>query len=326
MRWLSTAAVCLAAAAAVAVAVATAAPPSDASLRQAAAALRSPDRSVRLAAASELVHRQALPEFLAGPAIELIKLEIEHAAATAAVTDLAVPRVHGVPPDPAAVTFAQIKAQPAKYIGTPFVMIGQLELGRYYGYGFANAAREYYSLTCRAVDREGKPGSDHGRLYLLRFLGRSLADRIERAEHEPDAAPVVARLWCTIDPERCDKPEDAVSSVRVVDWQLLRRDGKTWTPWLYEGVNYGFDILLRTGPAATERCVDLALSEQVFQDEDLDWYLRGWAILRLVQLPRTQQTQVLRWLPQRVKQARSAKAQVWGTRAYNSLFAGRLLL
>lgn len=321
MRWLLTVVAGLAAAS-----VAAAAPPSEASLRQSAAALRSADRSVRLAAASELAHQPALPEFLAAPAIELIKLEVEQAIAIAAVTDLAVPRVHGVPADPAAVTFAQIKAQPAKYIGTPFVMIGQLELGRYYAYGFATAAREYYSLTCRAVDREGKPGTEHGRLYLRRFVGRPLADRIARAEREPDAAPVVARLWCTIDPDRCDKPEDAVSSVRVVDWQLLRRDARTWTPWLYEGVNYGFDILLRTGPAATERCVELALSEQVFQDEEVDWYLRGWAILRLLELPRSQQNQILRWLPQRVKQARSAKAQVWGARAYNSLFAGRLLL
>lgn len=320
MRWLATAAFVV-----LAMGVEGSLGSTEEDLNRLAADLQSANRLTRVEAARSLAGRPSLPESLAEPAIDYIRSEVAHLETTEAGPEGLATGTATVPDDPDAVTFARIKARPETFIGARFILVGRIGLGNYYGYGYATLAKDYYSLTYRSVGREGATG-DRGRLYLAKFNGRPLVERIKKAEVGNEPGELLARLQCTIDPERCGKPEDATSSILVTDWQLLARDGKSWTPWVYEGLNLGYDVLFRTGTQVPGKCVELITSEQVFLNDTADKRLRAWTILRILGLPRSQRDRILRDLPRHTSRSTSARAKVWAARAYNSLIVRRLVL
>jgi hypothetical protein len=293
--------------------------------QQRVADLRSEDRATRISAARALLQEPSLPDSMAEPAISFIKREVEQALVPEVLPDQKLRAYHSVP-EGEATTLTRIRANPERYIDKPFYLIGLLTIGNLYASGFEDASDDYYALNFLPVNKEAKTTGEDRTVYLSRFMGKVLVERITRADEATAHGAPLVRLKCRIDSWRYEKLSDAIYNIRIVDWQAPAKGGKDWDLSAFAGIDAGYMLLMKCGKTGVHKCVDLIMSEQEFQGPDADMLLRALGILELLDLPRSQRNLVFRWLPGRAKRTRSPRARMWAERTYKSLLKDRLVL
>jgi hypothetical protein len=249
--------------------------------------LRSREHSDRLQAIKDVAELREIPGRLVGPIVSFIKLEL---------TDVIAPdgRRENDPADKAPITevhltgeevsLVRIKANPDDYIDKTFILCGALKVSSYYNYGYRDAVTDYFSFRFRPADAKVRLGSDSASLFLARAIGRRLADDATRAE-EDGFDGLLVRLKCTARAERIrgDK-DDILSMIEITDWQGPTRDGKGWKPWNFDGVEAGFVALGRAGLPAIPALIDMLCSDQVYQTDWVDAFLRYLSLLTLTSM------------------------------------------
>lgn len=127
-----------------------------------------------------------------------------------------------------------IKADPKKYFGKPFSMVGQIEIDDYYNFAYFNAQDEFYSLRFRQVllAKDGVTGrrGEMAHLYLKKDdVGKSIIDAI--LELGDESKPFV-RVLAGEGRIQNDAPQVAWEMLELVDLQFFSE--KKWQPWLRE--------------------------------------------------------------------------------------------
>jgi hypothetical protein len=292
------------------------------------ALLRSADRGERYRAALSLAKLRSLPESAVEPIVDYIKLQVEDAMVPPAMGRPRVDaRVKKVPVTGEETSVSAIKANPGRYIGRTFVLVGGVKASDYYGHGFRDAVGEYYSFTLSELASDGESFLGSTSVYVPRFDGAALAEMVVKTEQQQGGAALAVRLRCSIRPARIEDGDlrYAADSIEATDWQVLRPGGE-WGPWTFESIGLGYRLLFLTGKNSMLKCLDLIMDEGVYRDEKTDTALKGSAILYLLQLPAKDRTLVFRRVPARAKRARSAVARKWAQRVSESLSTGRLVL
>ena len=216
-----------------------------------------------------------------------------------------------IPTDPDAVSFARIKADPAKYTGREFTLIGGLRTSDYYNYGYKDAADTHYSFEFQEMKSDGTVMGPSVPIYGLRLMATSLAERATVVE-EQNSASLAIRLRCTIEPERLQgDASSALETIEAKDWSFFSTRLGKWLPWSYQGVTLGWALLFKTGKEARNACLDLIMADSDFQGEKADTILRGTAIAVLLKLPKIDRQAVYKSLPARAEEGEvSAGASV----------------
>ena len=196
----------------------------------------------------------------------------------------------------------------------------------YYNFGVGNAQDTHYAFRLNVAARDGQSADDVP-IYMLRFNGAALAERITRTEERHRNAAMAVRVRCVIHRERTEGDlSHATDAIEVTDWQVLGEDSKTWMPWTFESIGLGYALMFTTGKASTAACLDLIMGEQEFQGPRADTMLKGTAIGYLLKTPAKDRSLALRRVSLRAKKTKSATAKEWTRRLYSSLEAGRLVL
>lgn len=285
--------------------------------------LASGERPVRIAAAKALDREESLPESAIDPIVTYLKSEVRQAVVPdpGATHDIARPS-GPISTSPEDLSLARIKAKPSDYIDGSFYLIGIIKVSDYYNFGHAKAASTHYSFRLSLVGGDGNTVSGSVPIYALRFRGAALAEQVTRAEER--GIPLVVRLKCTIPQAYCKRPDEATESIEATDWQFLEADGKSWRPSAYGGIRLAGRLLYKTGKPSVPKVLDLIMEEQRFYDERADLMLRANAVSYLLELPKADRGLAMKWLPQRARRTKSARAKLWAARTYKSLAKGDL--
>jgi hypothetical protein len=223
-------------------------------------------------------------------------------------------------------SLARLKAGAGQYVEKPFRLTGAITVEDYYNFGFDKAQNTHFSFRFTVSAKNGQPGESVP-IYMSRFTGAALAERITRTqEREPNTAMAV-RLECVIHRVRLEgDTSHATQSIEATDWQVLTNDGKVWMPWTFEAIGLGYSLMSKVGKASMMPCVDMITSDQEFQGEKTDTMLKGTAIGYMLGLPAKDRTLIFRRLSLRAKKVKGKVAKEWTRRLYSSLDAGRLVL
>lgn len=289
--------------------------------------LVSSDRMERHKAAVALLKLPSVPESAVPDIIQYLKLEVAQAMVpdTRPVRgDIAV--IDRLPVVGDELSIARLKANADQYVEKPFYLTGAITVSDYYNFGFNNAQSTHYSFRFTVAAKNGQ-SDETVPIYMSRFRGAALAERITRTqEREPNSAMAV-RLECVVHRNRTEGDISRVAdSIEATDWQVLTNDGKVWMPWTFEAIGLGYSLMSKVGKASMMPCVDMITSDQEFQGERADMMLKGTAIGYLLGLPAKDRTLIFRRLSLRAKKVKGATAKQWTRRLYSSLEAGTLVL
>jgi hypothetical protein len=289
--------------------------------------LKSADRLERYSAATALMKSRSLPESAGDPIVDYIKLQVQEAMVVPVFNkphrDTTIEKIP-VLGDEASI--GAIRANPDRFIGKSFILIGGIKASDAYRHGFRDAAGTHYSFDFGEIGSDGSSFLGSNTIYALKFGGAALAEMAVKTEQTQGGALLGVRLRCTIRPERIDHGElkYATDAIEATDWQTLAPDKKTWLPWTFESIAVGYQLLFRAGRSSVDKCLDLIMDEGTFQDEKADTMLKGSAIAYLLGLPSKDRKAILRRVQTRAKRTRSAVARRWGQRASESLVANQL--
>ena len=114
--------------------------------------------------------------------------------------------------------------------------------------------------------------------------------------------------------------------IEAIDWHTMAADTDAWQPWVFESIELGYALMIKTGKASTAACLDVIMEEQEFQNQGADVTLKGTAIGFLLRLSPKDRTQVLKRVSARAKKTKGPLAKEWTRILYASLEAGRLVL
>jgi hypothetical protein len=290
--------------------------------------LNSPDRLKRCSAAESLSKFAQIPDSAVPGIVSYLKLEIEQAMLPETGAKRAGPSTEILPVVGDEVSLARLKANPDLYTDRPFVVTGGVKVANYYNYWFDNRASDYYSFDLTPVAADGQVAGQDVPVYVSRFLGTALAERVTRVEERARDTITAVRLRCIIRPERLQGDvSNAVHVIEATDWQVPSSDLKSWMPWTFESIGLGYALMLKAGHSSAQRhLLDLILDEQEFQSPKADTLLKGLAIDALLRLPAKDRSLAVKQLPNRAKRTKSAVGKAWARRTQNSLLAGRLVL
>jgi hypothetical protein len=289
--------------------------------------LVSSDRMERNKAAGDLTAMPSIPESALPDIIQYLKLEV----AQAMVPDTRpahqdVQDLDRIPVVGDELSLARLKASADQYIETRFKLAGAITIDDYYNYGFRDAQATHYSFRLTVAAKNGQP-DEPVPIYMSRFKGAALAERITRTQERQANTAMAVRLECIVRRKRIEGDTSHVaSSIEATDWQVLTNDGKTWMPWTFDAILLGYDLIGKTGKASIAACMDLIMQEQQFQSEKADTMLKAMAISYLLNLPAKDRTLALRRVSLRAKKVKSPTAKTWTRRLYASLEAGDLVL
>jgi hypothetical protein len=291
------------------------------------APLVSTDRMERSKAAGKLLALPTIPESALPDIIQYLKLEITEAM----VPDTRPARgdsreLDRIPVVGDELSLARLKAEPNKYIEARFKLAGGIIVDDSYGSGFRDSQDGYYSFRLTVIARNGEP-DESVPVYMSRYKGAALAERITRTQERQPNAAMAVRLECIVRQNRIEGDiSNAARSIEATDWQVLDKDGKTWQPGTFEAILLGYDLIRKTGKASVVACMDLVMQEQDFQTEKADTMLRATAISYLLTAPAKDRTLALRRVSLRAKKVKSPTAKAWTRRLYTSLETGKLSL
>jgi hypothetical protein len=289
--------------------------------------LVSSNRMERNKAAGDLTAMPTIPESALPDIIQYLKLEV----AQAMVPDTRLARqdvqlLDRIPVVGDELSLARLKANADRYIETRFKPAGAIIIDDYYNPGFRDAQDTHYSFRLTVAAKNGQ-ADESVPIYMSRFKGAALAERITRTQERQPNTAMAVRLECIVHQKRIEGDISHVtSSIEATDWQVLTDDGTTWMPWTFESILLGYDLVGKTGKASIAACMDLIMQEQEFQGEKADTMLRGTAISYLLRLPAKDRTLALRRVSLRAKKVKSPNAKAWTRRLYASLEAGDLVL
>ena len=218
--------------------------------------LTSRDRPLRVKAVLALEAQPQIPEQAIDPLLEFSKLEFQQAfisprqGAGDTVPRTSIPLVGDETP------IVRIRANPRDYIGKVFTICGTVEVSNYWNFKYADAKDTHYSLRFHELDKNAKRlGYQAVNLYVVRGAPLAVVERFVKAE-ERGAQEVIVRVKATILPKRF---KDAANweFLELCDLQFLSQDGKTWEPFLHEGVNSAARCLARLGRPAIPKLAEL---------------------------------------------------------------------
>ncbi len=289
--------------------------------------LVSSDRAERHEAAESLLKLPSVPESALPNIVQYLKLEVSQAMipnARPVRGDATI--LEKLPIEGDEISVARIKANPAQYFERPFILAGAVGISDYYNYGYDRAQDSYYSFRLAVAAKDGQL-SENVPLYMPRFKGAALAERITRTHEQRSNVGMAVRLRCVIHQERTEgNIAHAAESIEVTDWQVLAKGHQSWMPWTFQSIGLGYALMFKAGKASTAACLDLIMGEQEFQDLRSDTMLKGTAITYLLGLPAKDRALAFRRVSLRAKKAKGAIAKEWTRRLYASLEAGRLIL
>jgi hypothetical protein len=290
--------------------------------------LVSPDQMKRCLAAQSLSVYPQIPEAAVPHIVSYIKLGIEQAMSPEAVAKREHSTKETLPIVGDEVSLTRIKANPTQYTDRPFVITGGIKVSDHYNYWFREMASGYFSFELTPVAADGKAAYESTHVYVPRFLGAALAERVTRLEEQSRNTIAAVRLRCVIRSERLEGDvSNALNVIEASDWQVPSSDWESWIPWTFESIGLGYALILKTGHASAQRnLLSLILDEQEFQSPKADTLLKGLAIECLLRLPAKDRGLALKQLPSKAKRTKSVVAKTWARRAQNSLVAGRLVL
>jgi len=290
--------------------------------------LTSPDRLMRCSAAESLSNFAQIPDTAVPGIVYYLKLEIEQAMLPETGAKRADPSTEKLPVVGDEVSLARIKANPDQYTDRPFVITGGIKVSNYYNYWFDKKASDFYSFDLTPVASDGQVAGQDVPVYVSRFLGTALAERVTRVEERARNTITAVRLRCIIRSERLQGDlSNAVHVIESTDWQVPSSNLKSWMPWTFESIGLGYALMLKTGHSSAQRhLLDLILDEQEFQSPKTDTLLKGLAIEALLRLPAKDRSLAMKQIPNRAKRSKSAVAKAWAGRTQKSLSLGRLVL
>ena len=109
--------------------------------------LASHDRLERHAACQALRKVRSLPESAIDPIVSFLKLEVEQAMVLPEPGDPNRDRrIKKIPTIGDEASISAIKANPDRYIGRKFILVGSVDVSDYYGFGFREMGDFYYSF------------------------------------------------------------------------------------------------------------------------------------------------------------------------------------
>jgi hypothetical protein len=290
--------------------------------------LNSPDRMKRCSAAESLSKLAQTPEAAVPGIVSYVKLEIEQAMLPETGAKRPGESRETLPVVGDEVSLARIKANPDQYTDRPFVITGGIKVSNYYNFWFDNKASDYFSFDLTPVAADGQVASEGVPVYVSRFFGTALTERVTRVEERSRDTISAVRLRCIIRSERLQGDvSNALHVIEATDWQVPSSDWKSWMPWTFESIGLGYALMLKTGHSSAQRhLLDLILDEQEFQSPKADTLLKGLAIEALLRLPAKDRSLAVKQIPTRAKRTKSAVAKAWARRTQNSLLSGRLVL
>jgi hypothetical protein len=146
----------------------------------------------------------------------------------------------------------RLQAEPARFAGKKFRVVGTIRVSDVYRDELGAAARTHYSLALTPLDERGKKAGEVVHAYLPRSYGRLLIEPL--AARPPSSRSPIVRLEVTPlapDPRHWNL-------LVATDWQFLQ--GDSWSPWEFAGLRAAFRVLPKLGRAAVPLLVEL-LSE-----------------------------------------------------------------
>ena len=269
-----------------------------------------------------------MPESVVPRVVTYVKLGIEEAMLPETGAKRDHPTRETLPVVGDEVSLARIKANPAQFTDRPFVITGGIRISNYYNYWFRKMGTAFFSFELTPVETDGKAARESVPVYVTRFLGGALAERVTRAQEQARDSIAAVRLRCIIRSERLrGDVSEALDVMEATDWQALSSDSESWMPWTFESIGLGYALILKTGHVSAQRnLLGLVLDEQEFQSPKADTLLKGLAIEAMLRLPAKDRSLVVKQLPTKAKRTKSAVAKAWARRAQASLVSGRLVL
>ncbi len=125
----------------------------------------------------------------------------------------------------------QVKAEPRKFVGKPFVMTGAIEVSDYYNMAYSEAANSHYSFDFQEAIAPRKLGEDCS-IYLKRSIGEKIVERIILKTKDGDRARI--RVKVVMDPPRFRDDGDDWQMLELLDVQFSAAGGEEWGPWVIE--------------------------------------------------------------------------------------------
>jgi len=282
----------------------------------------------RCSAAESMSRFAEIPESAVPGIVSYVKLEIEQAMLPEAGAKRTGESTKTLPVVGDEVSLPRIKANPDQYTDRPFVITGGIKVSNYYNFWFGNMASDYFSFDLTPVAADGQVESESVPVYVSRFLGAVLAERVTRVEERSRDTITAVRLRCVIRSERLQGDvSNVLHAIEATDWQVPASDWKSWMPWTFESIGVGCALMLKTGHSSAQKhLLDLILDEQEFQSPKADTLLKGLAIQAMLRLPAKDRSFAVKQIPIRAKRTKSAVAKAWARRAQSSLLSGRLVL
>jgi len=245
--------------------------------------LKSPDREIRLAAATKL---KRVPDLTVGDFQAITDFVIRD------IKDALVPRrdTRAEPPTRRDLaisaddtTIPRIKADPNRHTGTFFTLVAGLRASDLYHAEAAYPRADFHLFRLDQFNEDGRhlPGGD-GYAYISRLNGAVLSGLVVSAE-EGGGDPAIVRLKCLIREEYRHLSRDPEDIIEIVDWQLVRPDGRGWGGWNFGGVTDGLMALSFGGEAGAGALADIATRPESYGSDYADIWLRGSALTLILE-------------------------------------------
>jgi hypothetical protein len=265
--------------------------------------------TISLAGIDAMVQGGAVPDSALPRVAAFIRSELERAmdAAPAPVTADKLPILGDE------VTPARLKAEPG-IAGRPFVMSGALKFADVRAPGEGEGGD--YAFTLVSASPDMKWTGDRVAVRVSRLRGGSLARMVAGLADSRPGVLMPVRLQCTASQD----------GIAADDWQTPTQDGLGWRPWAFRGIDRGFTAIgMASRPGATRALLDIILDERPAASPEAEKYVKGMAILTMLEMPARDRQAAAKLAATRGKRTRSESARAWARTAIASLARGELV-
>ncbi len=121
-----------------------------------------------------------------------------------------------------------VTADPYKFVGRTFIVIGEMRVTDYYNYEYDNARSTHVAFNIDEIRNDGSPTYKDIAVYGKRSEVASLVSLLTAAV-QGGTGPIVVRAGLAILPERFDRDSDAMAE--LLDWQVYNPKTQEWDAW-----------------------------------------------------------------------------------------------
>jgi hypothetical protein len=161
------------------------------------------------------------------PATKAERQEYSDALAHRGATDQPIDRVPMMGDE---TSIVQVIADPQRFIGKPFVIVGGIKCTDIRDLDYQDTGR-FFAFSFTEADADGRMG-ELANAYQPRPLGVDLIDLTTRFQQEHNGGKLMlVRLKVTLNPDRQPPSGINARALEILDWQFLCLDQSRWTAW-----------------------------------------------------------------------------------------------